>query len=214
MNKLTITILTDKNSYMNEYNLILKDMLAKLGHDVFLINSKDELISGDIAFFFSCFELIKQDKLAMNKYNIVIHESDLPKGKGWSPASWQILEGKNSIVLTAFEATLSVDAGDIYLKETVNFAGHELADEWRKLIATKKIEMALALVNNYKNLKATPQTGDETFYPKRTPDDCMLDVNKSIKEQFNLLRVVDNELYPAYFVIDGKKYTLKIYSNN
>ena len=36
----------------------------------------------------------------MNKNNIVVHASDLPKGRGFSPMSWQILEGKNKIKLS------------------------------------------------------------------------------------------------------------------
>ena len=36
-------------------------------------------------------------------------------------------------------------------------------------------------------------------------------INKSIKDQFNLLRIVDDERYPAFFEIDGSKYFIKIY---
>ena len=35
-------------------------------------------------------------------------------------------------------------------------------------------------------------------------------MSKSIDEQFNLLRVCDNERYPAFFYKDGVKYILKI----
>ena len=50
-----------------------------------------------------------------------------------------------------------------------------------------------------------------TFYRKRTPSDSCLDINKSINEQFNLLRVVDNERYPAFFKKNNIKYVVKIY---
>lgn len=30
-------------------------------------------------------------------------------------------------------------------------------------------------------------------------------------EQFNLLRIADNENYPAFFILNGQKYILKIY---
>ena len=29
-------------------------------------------------------------------------------------------------------------------------------------------------------------------------------------QQFNLLRVVDNERYPAFFELDGRRYTIQI----
>ncbi|HGG0417971.1 TPA: hypothetical protein ACJFE8_002771 [Clostridium sporogenes] len=41
-----------------------------------------------------------------------------------------------------------------------------------------------------------------------------LDINKTIKEQFNLLRVADNEKYPAYFMFNNKKYIVRIYKEN
>ena len=34
-------------------------------------------------------------------------------------------------------------------------------------------------------------------------------IEKSIKEQFNLLRVVDNKRYPAYFINKGENIQLK-----
>jgi len=62
-----------------------------------------------------------------------------------------------------------------------------------------------------KNIKIpTTQSGVESFYPKRTPKDSNLDINKTIKEQFNLLRIVNNEEFPAFFEIDGHRYALKI----
>ena len=55
------------------------------------------------------------------------------------------------------------------------------------------------------------QFGYETFYPKRNPSDSELDINKTIKDQFNLMRIVDNEEYPAFFYMGDKKFVIKIY---
>ena len=54
------------------------------------------------------------------------------------------------------------------------------------------------------------QEGAESFYKGRKPEDSQLDFNKTIAEQFNLLRVVDNDKYPAFFEHQGEKYFLKI----
>ena len=71
--------------------------------------------------------------------------------------------------------------------------------------------MCLEFIDNYEQYKnPLKQQGDETFYKKRTAKDSKLDINKTINEQFNLLRIVDNENYPAFFYKDGKKYILKI----
>jgi hypothetical protein len=38
----------------------------------------------------------------------------------------------------------------------------------------------------------------------------LLNLDLTLREQFNLLRVVDNERYPAYFELNGIKYVIKI----
>lgn len=47
--------------------------------------------------------------------------------------------------------------------------------------------------------------GEESFYSRRMLKDSELDVNKSIREQFNLLRVADNNKYSAFFSYKWKK---------
>lgn len=208
-----IQILTDKTSWFNKYSNILKDKLHDLGHDVQLINSKNELQNGDIAFFLSCFEIVGNEYLKLHEHNLVVHESNLPEGKGWSPMTWQIIEGKNEIPIALFEAQAGVDSGDIWLKDTIKLNGYELIKDWQKLQAEKTIEMCLKFIKEYNNLKPKKQQGNETFYKRRTPKDSELDINKSIKDQFNLLRTVDNEKYPAFFKVGNSKYTIKIYNS-
>ncbi|MDE2028783.1 MAG: methionyl-tRNA formyltransferase, partial [Candidatus Omnitrophica bacterium] len=111
---------------------------------------------------------------------------------------------------TLFKPTDKIDAGEIYYQECAVLSGGELCDEIRE----KQAELSFALIKrflaDYPNLKPVVQEGKSSFYPKRTPKDSELDVNKSLKEQFNLLRTVDNERYPAFFHMHGKKYILKI----
>lgn len=90
----------------------------------------------------------------------------------------------------------------------------ELYEELREKQATFILDMCLKFLKLYPNIKAKKQKGQESFYPKRNPKDSELDINKSLKEQFNLLRIVSNEEFPAFFYKDGKKFILKIYPNN
>ena len=210
---LKINIMTAKSSWMNPFDETLKTELENRGHTVNFISSKTELEKADISFFLSCFEIIGPEYLERSTHNIVVHASDLPHGKGWSPTSWQILEGKNEIPLTLFEAVDAVDAGRIYLKDRIRLNGSELIDEWQRLLGDKIVDMCLAFVKYYpENIKdGYDQSGEESFYTRRRPKDSELDPDKTIAEQFNLLRIVDNEKYPAFFIKNGKKYLLKIY---
>ena len=75
------------------------------------------------------------------------------------------------------------------------------------------VQLACVFVEQYPEIvsKARPQSrSGETFYSRRRPEDSEIDVEKPLSEQFNLLRVVDNEKYPAFFRFRGCKYTLKI----
>lgn len=207
-----ITLLCDNpNSWIIPYVKEIAKELKELDHDVYLVNHYKEIKKGELAFLLGCEKIVPKDYLVLNKHNLVVHESDLPKGKGWSPLTWQILEEKNEIPITLFEAVQEVDAGDIYLQDVISLNGTELLSEikHKQGILTKKL--VLEFVNKYPNITGRKQEGEETFYERRTPKDSELDSNKTIKEQFNLLRVVDNERYPAFFYKDGQKYILKIY---
>ena len=70
---------------------------------------------------FSYFKKIPPKYLKFSKFNLVIHGSDLPYGRGMSPISWQILKGKTKIVFTLFEANKEYDRGKYYLKKKINF---------------------------------------------------------------------------------------------
>ncbi len=201
-----IAVLTTKDQWFENYAInFSKELQCTL-----YFNHKD-MKNHDIVFILSYHQIIPKEILSKNRHNIVIHASPLPKGKGWAPLFWQILEGKHEIIFSMFEAGIGIDDGSIYMQKTLELTGYELHDEIREKQAKLTIKMCQEFINNYKKYKTPiPQTGAESFYPKRTPKDSKLDINKTIKEQFNLLRIVDNENYPAYFEIDGYRYILKI----
>lgn len=202
-----IAILTTPDQWFVEY---VKQLQNKIENSKLYFDHRELTKSYDIVFILSYHKIIENEYLDNNKHNIVIHASALPKGKGWAPMFWQILEGKDTIPFTMFEVDEGVDSGDIYMQKTLQLNGYELNDELRKKQAEHIINMCLDFIENYEKYKIPiKQNGRESFYKKRTAKDSELDIEKSIKEQFNLLRIVDNENYPA-FELDGKKYILKI----
>jgi methionyl-tRNA formyltransferase len=208
-----IQILVDNpNSWILPYARELHHRIEDIGHECRLIHKHKDVIKGDILCLLGC-ERIFRD-LAKNKHNLVVHESDLPQGKGWSPMTWQILEGKNRIPVTLFEAQEGVDSGQLYLQEIIEFEGHELLGEIKHQQGVVSIKLVLHYIMNYPNIKGKDQKGTESFYEKRTPADSELDISKSIADQFNLLRVCDNERYPAYFHNRNQKYIIKIYKSD
>ncbi len=210
-----VSIYTSKDSWMNKYSSKLSETLKREGFDIHLPSNFSELESSDFCFLLSCFEILPPNVLRKSKHNLVVHASDLPKGRGWSPMSWQILSGESNITISLLEAGEKVDSGDIYLQKSINLSGGELVSDWRHLVGVTSIEMCVQFLKEYPELltQKIVQNGEPTYYAKRKPKDSELDVTKSIQEQFNLLRIVDNERYPAYFYLNGKRYTVKIYSD-
>lgn len=203
-----IAILTSPNQWFIPY---AEELNKSIEDSTLFFNHEDMKDNYDVVLILSYHRIIKEEYLNKNKHNIVIHASNLPEGKGWAPMFWQILEGKNEIAFSMFEASVGVDDGDIYMKKQLVLTGYELNEELRDKQARFIMGMCLEFLNHYDKYRLpVKQTGIESFYKKRTAEDSELDMNKSLKEQFNLLRIVDNENYPAFFYKDNKKYILKI----
>lgn len=206
-----ISILVDsKDSWFCDYAEKLSRELGIEGHKVSYVHDSKELQGGDICFLLSCVKLVKKDRLQLYKHNIVIHASDLPKGKGFTPLKWQIIEGKDDIPITLFEAVEEMDAGNYYFKETVHFEGHELLDEMQEIMGNKICSMAMRYVLESESLVSIKQEGTETIYSRRTVKDDELDISQSIESQFNHFRIADNERFPIWFRYRNHEYILKI----
>lgn len=204
-----VAVLTSPNQWFVPY----AEQLAKELECHCYFSHEDVAEEIQVLLILSYHRLIQPENLKCREHNIVIHASDLPQGKGWAPLIWQVIEGKKDIVFSLFEADANADNGLIYLKKTLHLNGFELGDELRKLQAQMCIDMCHEFLQNYQELVAHPtiQSGPDSFYPKRSAKDSQLDLNKTLGEQFNLLRTVDNEIYPAFFIKDNHKYIIKIY---
>jgi len=215
-NKLSISLCSEKTSWVNSSipNLLF-EWISK-GHQCSWVHNAEELDQGDICFYLSFEKIVKKKIRKKFKNNLVVHASDLPKGKGWSPLSWQILEGNKKIVVSLIEAADKVDSGKIYMQLSKKFSGYELLDQMHSSLTDITFQLCNYFVKNYPQSlkKGKAQKGEEAYYLRRHPKDSKLDLNKSIKQQFNLLRIADNDRYPAFFEINGHKYYLLIKSDD
>jgi hypothetical protein len=98
------------------------------------------------------------------------------------------------------------------LQHIIELEGTELVEEWRALQAKATVRLCLEWLDRYAvvSSEASVQQGEGSHYIRRRPDDSKLDPNRSLAEQFNLLRVVDNQRYPAFAEIEGRCYDLLI----
>tara|TARA_Y100000816_G_C26043614_1_gene546765 strand:- start:496 stop:1155 length:660 start_codon:yes stop_codon:yes gene_type:complete len=209
-----------KDSFFLDYIDKLKKKLSKNYKLNFFNNYNHQKKKCNIAFFIACRKKIKKNHIQKNKVNVVVHPSKLPIGKGSGAVSWTILEKKNKIWITLFKPDLiNFDSGCIYMQDYFKLNGTELSNKIRAMQAKKIIEMICIFLKKYEKNKLLclkqpkSKKNNKKHYRIRTPLDSELDINKKLVSQFNLMRVSDNERYPAFFKYKGKKYTLKIYES-
>jgi methionyl-tRNA formyltransferase len=140
----------------------------------------------------------------------------LPKFKGFAPVQWQILKNKNNITnsLVILGNNEKVDSGKIVLQNKILLKGHELYNEIRDEQFNCTYKLIKKFLCIYPDFKIRKQKGKSTFLRKRKLEDSKININKNIKSQFNLLRISNNNDWPAFFLYKKNKYILKIFKSN
>ena len=181
-------------------------------HSVELVTDLGDLQGGDILFLISCNEFVPQSVRARYVKSLVIHASDLPRGRGWSPHIWEILSGAREVTVTLLEAADKIDAGDIWKKVKISIPKNIIAAEINELLFNAELALMDYALKNFFDVKPTkqPMAINHPTWPKRCAEDSELNINASLASQFDLLRVSDPERYPAFFIKDGRKFILKL----
>jgi UDP-2,4-diacetamido-2,4,6-trideoxy-beta-L-altropyranose hydrolase len=210
--QLRVTVLSDATSWLNEAISGWLADWAQRGHRVKWVHDATSLTAGEVCFLIGCSKLLSPAQVAQSTHTLVVHESALPEGRGWSPMTWQVLQDRRQIVVTLLEVAAKVDAGRIHLQTTIELTGQELVAEWRELQARATEQLCTQWIATFPEAArgAREQSGPSSYYRRRQPDDSKLDPQRPLAEQFDLLRVVDNARYPAFFNYRGRRYRLLV----
>ena len=147
-------------------------------HQIEICSQPAQLSGGDILFLISC-----HDKIG--------------------PAIRQAY--RTTLVMAAEDL---IDSGEIWAQQTLHLQGHELADEINQLLFAAEMALMDYAVAHLHDAQPRPQQGEPSYYRKRTPEDSRIDPQRSIAEQFNLLRVADLQRFPAFFDFRGYRYRI------
>lgn len=196
------------SGWVSYENLLPKDVMLKyIDHYAMTNNDNDynyfQEQRFDILLLGGWQRLIPERILRTIKYGgIGQHGSSdyLPKFRGRSPINWSIILGKKRIVWHIFFMTAGVDDGEIIDFETFQI------NEWDDC-HTIYYKVGIVVKEMYKrnipkilsgNIDTLPQTGEVTFYEKRSPNDGKISFNKSVYDIYNLVRGVTHP-YPGAF---------------
>lgn len=206
----SVSVCVDTAGWFDPFAEQIVERANRAGDTARFVRNAADVQSGGVAFYLSCLKITPPEILARNPHNLVVHASDLPQGRGFSPVVWQILDGRDTIPVTMIFAADEVDAGEIVMKDSLTLSGHELNDEVRAKLGAAIVKMCGDYLDLPEPPSGTPQAGEPSWYDRRRAADSRLDPEKSIAEQFDLLRVVDNDRYPAFFDYRGHRYVLRI----
>lgn len=186
--------------------------LNRSKHEISQVRRKKDLPGGDILFLISCGEIVQAHDRAAYKATLVLHASDLPRGRGWSPHIWEIVAGADKITLSLLEAEDKVDSGRIWKKKSIPIPKGALWNEINELLFDAEIELIDAAVQEFETIVPTLQDPniEPNYYRLRTPSDSQIDPQQSIADQFNRIRVCDPNRYPAFFELHGHRYLIKL----
>lgn len=178
---------------------------------VTLVTGHDPLPGGELLFLVSCTRLVGRDEMHRYRHTLVLHASNLPEGRGWSPHIWAIVNGANQVVVSLLEAADKVDRGRIWAQRSFMLDGTELFDEINERLFSAELQLIEVAIRERDAI--VPGLQDErraTYWPRRTPDHSRIDPTRSIAEQFDLLRVCDPNRFPAFFDLRGERYTIRL----
>lgn len=195
------------NAYLDQWVERNRD-----SHEISLVRKKKDLPGGDILFLISCSEIIRAEERSLYSASLVLHASDLPRGRGWSPHIWGIIEGAEAITLSLLEAEDQVDSGRIWQQIRFPVAAGALWNEVNTKLFAAEIELIDYAVQHFADIQPQDQDSsvEPTYYPRRSPEDSRIDPEQSLASQFNQMRVCDPARFPAYFDLHGHRYKITL----
>lgn len=130
---------------------------------------------------------------------VIFHMTDLPFGRGGSPLQNLIRRGIETTQLTALRCVEALDAGPIYLKRPLSLLG--TAEEIFLRAAELMEEMIVELIEQ--EPEPAEQQGQPVAFKRLGPKDGDLAQAQSVKQAFDMIRMLDADGYSPAFLEVG-----------
>jgi methionyl-tRNA formyltransferase len=151
---------------------------------------------------------------SLGKFACGMHGSafGLPRGRGRSPMNWSIITGQNRFVTYLFRYTAGMDDGDIIGMRAFEINDH---DTIATLHHKNRLSMQQLLTEYLPKIAAGevafwPQPpGEPSYYPKRIPQDGLIDWSASTQAIHRLIRAVAPPYPGAFCHLDGRRIDIR-----
>ena len=168
----------------------------------------------DAAFVIGWQRIIPQEILetfAIGVFGMHGSTDDLPVGRGRSPMNWALLEQRKHFFTNLFKYDPGVDSGDILDTFVFSIQPSDTAETMHyknvlamKTLITKNINTILSNELNLTPQKEVPHT----FYPKRSPDDSIINWQQDIFQLEAFVRAVTKPFNGAFSFLGDSKIIL------
>ncbi|TDI76008.1 MAG: methionyl-tRNA formyltransferase [Bacteroidetes bacterium] len=166
-------------------------------------------INPDVIFVIGWTRLVNAEILAIPKYGCIgMHASLLPKYRGRAPVNWALINNEKITGNTMILLDDGVDTGDILLQRSISITLADTCGTLYDKVAKAGREMIREIIPHLQkgDLPRKHQNHDEaTVMPKRTPEDGLIDWNKSALEIFNWIRALTHPYPGAFTYYQNKK---------
>lgn len=209
LKKTKVVFLFDKsNNYKKKYFDIFKSNRKYIFEKTYDLK---KIKKCDVLFIISYTKILPIKLFKKVKLPLIVHESNLPKGRGCSPVLWEVLNKKKNFYVSIIEVKKKVDSGKIILKKRFTIRSDDLYGDIRKKQTQSNINIIKDFLKIYPKIELKNQIGKPSYFRKRKIEDSELNINKSIRSQFNLMRINNNDEWPSFFYMNGKKFVIKIF---
>jgi len=124
----------------------------------------------------------------------------LPKGRGRSPINWELISGKDRFISHMFRLEPGADSGEIVdhmIFEVNHFDDCRTVYYKAALSMRNMLERTVPLLIEG-SVNGITQTGEATYFPKRSPEDGEIDWSMNTKQVHDWIRALTKP-YPGAF---------------
>jgi len=172
------------------------DYIKSLNIDIAFVVGWQRIVPGEIL-----------DSMSIGSFGMHGSSMDLPLGRGRSPMNWSIIEGRKYFYTNLFRYDSGVDSGDVLDTFKFDITHRDTAETMHfkntlamKYLIEKNLDRLLSGDFTLKKQKDIIPT----YYPKRTPDDSLIDWNMGVYELERFIRAVTKPFNGAFSFLDDK----------
>lgn len=199
--------LAEFEAYCSEHHLPLHILKGKCD-----ISNQIEKYSPDICIVVGWYYLIDTRLLKQVKGGFIgIHNSLLPKYRGFAPLVWQIINGEKKVGFSVFSFDEGMDTGDIFYQEEIEISERDyIAD----VILTMEEKILKFFKDNYRNLleetlvKRVQEDTGASYCAKRVESDGRINWDWNSTRIYNFIRAQSMPYPGAYTTYNGEKIIL------